>query len=215
MIVVNNVEAFAKHNEEDIRRYLTNGKKIFDPEMVNDIIQNFYMRMIRSCALSKFDPELASFDTYVLTMLCRMLPYEKRRNPRARYSHVSSFSNPEGSPSQGVDELDIFELVYNSSSNQEFSVMRKNMPSCVNQKEEDDCVKHMLSFIDYVKASEPNKKKADKMVCFLEHKMQGCLATDIARMLGVSDNMVKIMKNSIYDKYKKWDTPKLQVLCLS
>jgi DNA-directed RNA polymerase specialized sigma24 family protein len=208
MVVVDNPRDFQKKNEEDIRRYLTNSKNIYDPELVNDIIQNFYVRLIKSEALKNYDPKRARFETYMLTILCRMLPHEKRKNPMARYSHVSAINYTEGGTARCAEDVDIFDFVYGLEEQTEFSVARKNRPSAVYQDEEDESIKHMIAFIAYVKKTETNKKKSDSMICFLERKMDGCLATDIANMLGVSDNMVKIMKNSIYDKYKKWDQPK-------
>jgi DNA-directed RNA polymerase specialized sigma24 family protein len=208
MVVVDNVKDFAKQNEGDIRRFLTNSKHIFDPELVNDIIQNFYVRLISSDALSTFDPSIATFNTYIITILCRMLPHERRRNPNARHSHLSVFVDPDVSSPYSQGGVDVFDLVYGCCDHSEYGIKRKNMPSYVFQREEDESIMHIMSFIDFIKESEPNKKKADKMVCFVEHKMQGVLATDIATVLGVSDNMVKIMKNNIYDKYKKWDRPK-------
>jgi RNA polymerase sigma factor (sigma-70 family) len=209
VVVVNNVEDFAKNNEEDLRRYLTSGKGklIFDPEMVNDIIQNFYVRIIKSDALSKFDPTLASFETYIITILCNMLPHERKRNPHARYTHISVLSNPD-SKSRHDEDIDVFDFVYGNSDYSGMSIDRKNMPDSVYLQEDIDSVNNMLAFIEFIKDTEPNKAKADKMVSFVEHKMQGLLATDIAVMMGVSDNMVKIMKNNIYDKFKKWENPR-------
>ena len=209
MVVVDNVKDFAKKNEEDIRRFLTSGKGkfIFDADMVNDIIQNFYVRLIKSDALSNFDPKIASFETYIITILCNMLPYEKKRNPNARYSHVSVLSNPD-SHSNHEEDLDVFDFVYGANAHSEYGIVRYNMPDSVYLQEDMESVNNMLAFIEYLKETEPNKAKVERMVCFLEHKMLGLKATDIASILGVSDNMVKIVKNNIYDKYKKWENPR-------
>jgi RNA polymerase sigma factor (sigma-70 family) len=211
MVVVNSIEDFVKYNEEDIRRFLTSSKKIYDPELVDDIIQNFYFRLLKSDALQNYDPKIAGFGTFVFTILCRMLPNERRKNPLAAHPHISAISNPEGSTARCAEDVDIFDFINGIDTHTEFKINRKNVPSSLYQDEEDECTKHMLSFIEYVKKTETNKKKSKNIVCFLEHKMAGCLATDIARILGVSDNMVKIMKNNIYDKYKKWDSPKVLV----
>jgi len=213
MVVVDNVKDFAKYNEEDIRRFLTSsrGKKLFDLDMVNDIIQSFYVRLINSGALSKFNPELASFDTYIITILCNMLPQERRKNTFIRYRHVSVIPNPSRGNSGTDDNVDIFDHLHGNSRNPNLHIERKNVPSSIFREEEDECVNHIRAFIQFIKESEPNKRKARKMVCFLENKLEGCLATEIAMILGVSDNMVKIIKNNIYNKYKKWDSSKKKI----
>lgn len=220
MEVVDNIADFAKKNENDLRRFLSggrSGKGIRDADLVNDIIQNFYVRLISSNALGKFDPSSVDekeninsvFNSYILTILCRMLPHEKRRNPNSRYTHISAVSSSEGGSSRYEDEADIFDFVYGGSDHLEYGVKRRDlMPSCFHQDEEDECIRHFISFTEYLKENEPNKAKAERMVAFVEGKMQGVLATEIAVILGVSDNMVKIIKNNIYDKYKKWDNPR-------
>lgn len=210
MVIVDNVTDFAKKNEEYLRLFLTNRKGIFDPELVNDIIQNFYVRIIRNGSLEKYDPDRGNFKTYIMTILCNMLPHEKRRNPLARYSHLSSVPNQDGGSLGSESEVDVFDFIYGANQHQEYGIAQhKDLPSKIFQQEEDECTMHMMAFIEHIKKSEPNKVKAEKMVCYVENRMDGCKQTDVAKILGVSDNMVKIMKNNIYDKYKKWDSPKV------
>ena len=209
MTVVDNVSDFAKYNEDDIRLYLTSprrGRGLYDPELVNDIIQNFYLRLLKSDALKKYDPAIGSFKTYVITILSNMLPQERKSNHSSRYKHLSSIIKPSAVVSLGAEESDIFNFFSCVGADTDFAVAQhKNIYSSLFQEEEDLSIRHFISFISHVKKTEPNKKKADAMVCFLENKMRGCLGSDIALMLGVSNNMVKIIKNNIYDKYKKWD----------
>ena len=154
MVIVDNVSDFAKKNEEDLRRFLTNRKGIFDPELVNDIIQNFYLRIIKNEALEKYDPSRGSFKTYIMTILCNMLKHEKNRNPRAVHDHLSSVSNRDNGFSRNSEEVDVFEFVHGSKEHPEYGIEHHDkLPSSIFQHEEDECTMHMLAFIEHIKGN--------------------------------------------------------------
>jgi len=211
MVVVNNVGDFAYKNEKDVLNLLRY-KGITDKNVAKDILQNFYIRLLKSDALSTYNPEIAGFERYITTILYNMLPYENKRNPTRRYKHITCVYNQD---SEGRESTDVFDLVYGCTDDNNYGISKKNAPSSLYISEEEEITKHICSFIQHIKDTEPDKVKAQKMICYIESKMHGCVANDIALMLGVSDNMIKIMKNSLYERYKKWETARGPHPCLA
>jgi bifunctional DNA-binding transcriptional regulator/antitoxin component of YhaV-PrlF toxin-antitoxin module len=62
---------------------------------------------------------------------------------------------------------------------------------------------YIEEFKAYIRRTE-TPKNAERMILFIEQKYAGCRGVEIAGMMGVSNNMVKIIKHSLQRKYNKW-----------
>ena len=69
MLPFRDINRFIKHNEKHIRNYLNWRYGFRDYDVVNDIVQNFYIELIRNRALERYDCTKGGFDHYVYTNL--------------------------------------------------------------------------------------------------------------------------------------------------
>ena len=74
MVAVRDVREFAIKNQQDLVSFIIYKTGILDQDLIMDQIQDFYIRLIRSKALDKFDSTKGSFESYIFTLLCWMFP---------------------------------------------------------------------------------------------------------------------------------------------
>jgi hypothetical protein len=200
---VNTVEEFKRKNEHELRSFMAYKTGIFNKELHDEAIQEFYVKLIETRALETFDPNYENkprrFDTYIMTLFCYLLPELKKNNHRARYPMVTKVNIGHHEPKM----IDIWEFLNKEDLQSEFAVDRTYSISALEMRQDDEMNLYVKDFIGYVKRTEP-EKKANRMITYLTHKLQGCNGTDIAQVLGVSNNMVKFIKNDLYEAFNDW-----------
>jgi len=219
---VNTVEEFARQNEEQLKMFMKYKTRIHDEDIINDTVQEFYVKLIETKALEAFDENQGEFSTYVTRLFCWLFPVLRKRNFRnivtrtireevngkkikkkveVIYEVLSTFKS--GSDRMWrTTENDIWDYV--SSKNSYLNLHSLYCNSHVMPDVENDLECSFQRFIKYIEKTEP-VKRAERMVFVLKHRYDGCKSRDIAIMLGVSDNMVKLIKNSVREKYQEWE----------
>lgn len=206
MIPVRTVEDFQRKNEAELRSFFSYKTGIFDSEVHDETIQEFYVKLIESKALETFDPEKRNvgteetcFNQYILNLFCWMLPVLKRRNPNVNYQIMSRIDVGDCIPRP----IDIWELLNKNFEHTKFDVEPSYSSSALEMQQEEEAKQQLEDFIAYIRRTEP-EKKALRFELYLRRKMEGCKATDIAIMLGVSNYMVTIIKQDIHQRFKAW-----------
>jgi DNA-directed RNA polymerase specialized sigma24 family protein len=201
MEIVRDVETFVEKNGEQLQRFFIYKTGITDRELIHEHLQEFYVKMIQTHALETYDEEKGSFDTYISTLLCWLLSYKKRKNLSIKYKFISSVSTDSQSVSE---ESDIWDHVSISEGN--FKVDFSPCTPRIFDNTDEYMFNHYLNeFKGYIHKTELPRNR-DRMLTFLECKENGCNSSEIAVVLGVSDNMVKIIKQKLREKLERWKT---------
>lgn len=111
-----------------------------------------------------------------------------------------------------VEYKDVFELVH--KNNAKLKVSSAYESSLFDDTVDPATTGYIESFKEYIRRTE-NPKTAKKMITYLDKKLEGCCGVEIAAMIdgnrlktenkkGISDNMVKLIKQDIQKKYEKW-----------
>jgi len=108
MVVTKDVAGFVRHNEKDLRHFMSYKTGIYDKDLIDEAIQEFYIRLIKTRALETYDCEEGSFDTYVMNLFCWLLPLLKKKNFRFNHKVVSVVTTQ---ASGYAKEEDIWNLV--------------------------------------------------------------------------------------------------------
>ncbi len=201
MVEVKTVPDFITHNDSELRSFFVFKTGIYDKVLQDEAIQEFYVKMIETHALESYPESYLPFKTYVCNLLCWTLPQMKKANVRACYNMVSTVTVSIGDSNKR--EVDVWEYVGNHNIHSDYSVDATYTNSLLEHEDESTLERELDDFISYVRRTEP-EKKANRIETFVKHKMYGCKAIDIAKMLGVSNNMVKIIKDDAYRKFKRW-----------
>jgi hypothetical protein len=98
---------------------------------------------------------------------------------------------------------DIFEVISPSTKINGYTVDDRFRVSMVEQEEDLDAKKTLCSFFRNVRKTMP-EKKAYQIESYMKYRLQGLNSVDIAILLGVSNNMVKFIKQEAKEKYEKW-----------
>lgn len=222
MVVVKTVEEFAKQNEEQLKLFMRYKTGIYDEDIIRDTVQEFYIRLITTRALENFDEEKGKFDTYIANLFCWLLPSlrkikfrnivtktvtvnengnEVRKKVEVIHEVLSTFKY-RSDKIWGKAEDDVWDHVGNYNSHLAIDALYNY--SHVYVEEERKLEDKYKAFVRHIRETEPHKR-AERMILVLNCRNDGCRSKDIARMLGISDNMVKIIKNRIRDKYFEWN----------
>ena len=197
MVVVRDVREFARKNEEHLKRFFKYKTGILDRDLMADQIQNFYVRLIQTNALETYREDKGDFRMYVMTLLCWSLSVSKQKSKRAK-NKVTAISNFKHANKEMLED------VYNYVSTDSSYFRVDGSSTFVRDHEYDYQLGAKLeSFRSYIRKTE-NDTKAHQMVTFIDNKIDGCNSTDIAIMLKVSENMVKIIKQQLKKKYYEW-----------
>lgn len=201
MEIVRDVESFVAKNGDQLQRFFIYKTGITDRELIHEHLQEFYIKMIQTHALETYDEEKGSFDTYISTLLCWLLSYKKKKNFSKKYKFISSVCIDNQSMSE---ESDIWDHVSISEGN--FKVDFSPCTPRIFDDTDEYMFNHYLKELkEYIHSTESQKNR-DRMLTFLECKENGCKSSEIAVVLGVSDNMVKIIKQKIKEKFERWKT---------
>lgn len=201
MVAVKSVKEFAQKNEKDLRAFSRYKTGINDTDILNDQIQDFYVRLIKSRALETYDESLGSFDSYIISLFCWTLLYLGKKNFRAQYRVISSVENK----FMGEDSSDADIWNYVGARDAFLRIDRKYLNRCVSISEEYRIYECLQDFKKYIRRTE-SENYAYKMIYFLEHRKQGCRSKDIAGALGVSFAMVSRLKKRAFQKFLEWQS---------
>jgi len=227
MVAVRSVEDFAKRNEGDLRRMMNFKTGIFDKNLVDEAIQEFYLKLMETRALETFDEKEGAFNTYISNLFFWSLPIIRRNNFRINFDVLSSVSVSDNNRCKNVDVWDFVstksprsteflpkkplskrtEEEKDSSAHNSlgisFNVDGRFNCSALDSAQEESFCRDLEDFKRYLKRTEP-KNKYKRMETYLDKKLEGCLNTDIAVILKVSTTMVRLIREDCKKKYNKW-----------
>lgn len=210
MVIVKTVEEFHRQNEKELRDFMMFKTGICDKDMIDDTIQEFYVRLIKSRVLDKFDESEATygstqklFETWICNMFCWLLPVMKKRNFRHRFDVISALLIERGNATCLVD-------VWESLQGSGFTVAAGYHSDQVDMDNLTEYEYDVESLVRYIKLTE-KKDKADQMVSYIRHKLDGLNGVDIAGILKVSNAMVNTIKNNLYAKMQEWKDQALEI----
>lgn len=114
MVIVKNVGDFQRKNEDELKAFMIHKTGIYDPEMINDTLQEFYARLIQSKALESFDDKRAptakenqlNYEKWVCNNFCWLLPMLRKKNHRGMLKIKLSKEMLDRKKDQSVEELD-------------------------------------------------------------------------------------------------------------
>jgi hypothetical protein len=205
MECVKTVRDFALKNSNDLERFMMFKTGIRDTDVIRDTIQDFYVKLIETRALETYDPAKGAFKTYIMNLFCWLFPVLAKRNMRARYTIMSYMKDKDNSGHWNGVYTDIYDGVAVSGTGPyvEHVVDGAYEASHVQEDEELESDISMREFIEHLKRTQP-QKAADRIVPYIEYRTQGCNGADVAKILGVSNNMVKIIKENAKRTYEQW-----------
>ena len=202
MVEVKTVREFARKNEKDLKKFMQYKTGIYDEDLIKEAVQEFYVKLIETKSLLSYNPSLGTFKTYITNLFCWQLPQLGRKNFRQSKDVVSVVKNDK---TYQNDYDEVWNCLGREDHRSGISfVLHPNYHTSNMYYDEEFAAENMLeAFISYVEKTEP-PKKAQRTIEFLRRRMEGCNSVDLASILDLSNNMVKIIKNSAYDKYKRW-----------
>ena len=178
---------------------------IHDEEIIRDTVQDFYVKLLETKALESFDEDRviygtkeAVFNNFVCTQFCWMLTTQGKKNSRINHDAISTVKIK---TKMDTREVDVWE--FTSREQGWFTPHQQYQAAHVYQDQENTLDFEFQQFIAFIRRTEP-ARRAERMILFLEKRTLGCKSVDVAYMLGVSNNMVKIIKKSVQRKYRKW-----------
>lgn len=206
MVRVTNVDEFARKNEGDLRRYMTYKTGIRDSNIIRDTVQEFYVKLIETRALDTYDPKLGTFKTYIMTLFSWLFPVLANRNPRARYTLVSWVQqNGRGKGNDDDAIVDVYERTASLGESPYIDnvVDPRYAASHVCLNDDIHANIELGDFMRFVQRTR-TRKAASRIHSYLVHRTSGCNGADVARILGVSNNMVKMIKEQVKESYEEW-----------
>lgn len=201
MEIVRDVKEFVDKNESQLQKFFIYKTGIKDKELIREHLQDFYVKMIQTRALESYSVDKGSFDTYISTLLCWLLPARAKKNVSVQYKFVSSVKKKDQcfrEEDEVWDHIGNFEGPFKV----DFSPCT---PRILDDPDEKLFIQYLDDFKEYIKRTE-SAKSSDSMLIFLQRKQEGCNSSEIAIALGVSDNMVKIYKQRLRRKFEIWQT---------
>lgn len=199
MEMVKDVKTFVDKNNSQLESFFKYKTKILDKDLIEEHIQEFYYKLLHTNALEHFDEEKGSFDTYIATLLCWLLPYKAKKNISVKYEFISYVKVEKA---MKVKTEDIWDHIDKEGGPYKIEYSSYN-PSMLDEYEETSISLDIEEFKEYIKKTEKGKS-AKQMLTFIEKRDEGLLSVDIAIILGISDNMVKIIKKKVQRKFETW-----------
>jgi DNA-directed RNA polymerase specialized sigma24 family protein len=196
MVVVRDVKEFAKKNEAHLKRFLRYKTGIIDRDIISDHIQEFYVRLIQTGALDSYCEEKGSFNVYIFTLLCWSVAVVAKKYKKEKTLLISHVKNRRHNC-----EEDIWDYV--SKNYGFYKISGREYTELFEYDFDYDLDKYIDNFREYICEKEQGNR-AKQMVIFINNKKDGYKSTDIASMLNVSDNMVKIIKQRVKKRYNEW-----------
>lgn len=198
MVFVRDIKTFVRKNDEQIKKLFIYKTGIRDQELVQEHLQDFYVKMIQTGALESYREDRGSFETYIFTLMCWMLPRKAKSNVSIKYNFISQVCFEPNNPEDVWEHAGSFNGPYRF----DFSPCT---PRIVEEQEEKSFLQYLMEFKEYIKSTE-SLHSSDQMLTFLNLKEEGCKSSDIAVHMGVSDNMVKFIKQKVQKKFDLWKT---------
>lgn len=205
MVIVRTVEEFHKYNEKELRMFMIYKTGIRDKDLIDDTIQEFYLRLLKSKALEKFDPHVCEnkdlkilFQTWVCSYFCWLLPLMKKKNFRKRFEIIS---NVVVERKGKEEEVSVFDFLGNEE--REYAISNSYYYDNIKLNEEFDIKINLESFFKYVRKTE-KPKKADQIISYINYRIVGLKGIDISILMGVSNPMVNTIKGRAVQKLSKW-----------
>ena len=230
------VAEFKIKNEEDLKRLLLYKTGILDKSMIQETLSDFYYRLLQSDALLTFDEKgKSSFDSYITSRLCWIMPVQAKKNSKHKNIPLSekykkryvmnsadpatmdyellSYVQPIATRARIIED-DVFEQV--SKEHATYKVSSAYETSLFDTEADPVMTGYIEDFKAYIRSTE-NPGMASKMITYLDNKLEGCRGVMIASLMkstkknfsnkvGVSNNMVKIIRKSLQKKYLKWQS---------
>lgn len=206
MVVVKTIEEFYQENDQQLRDFMVYKTGIKDQDIINEAIQEFYIRLINSKVLEEFNEDNVKygsvekvFETWICNMLCWVLPVMKKKNFRKDGKMVSRVKVNLGDSETEMDILDLIDIQDSNFRISEDFEESRLIPNQTLTKENlifDDLIK-------FIKRTEPDKK-AQQMISYIEYRREGLLGTDISVILKVSNSTINTLKNNIAKKVAEW-----------
>lgn len=204
MVIVDNVRDFAIQNEKDLRKFMQYKTGIHDKDIIDDTIQEFYVRLIESRALERFDEDRClgskkkGFETFICNLFCWMLPVMARKNFRVRFEVVSRVKERTRYCNRETDVWDYMGPASTYRADKGYEAAHLRSPSF-----EEDKV-YLDEFVGYLESSVKSPKKRERMKIYLSNISAGCTGSQVACVLSVSNAMVSMLKADIRDRYEEW-----------
>lgn len=192
MVVVRDVKEFVEKNQKELINFFVYKTKIYDAEVINEHMQEFYVRLIKTRALQEYREDKGAFNTYIFNLLCWLLPGMARNHARIHHAFISNvIDNNESS--------DVWDHV--SDFNGPFKMAE--IPESVCERPDDLLGYYISEFSGYIKRTE-SENSARQMVTFIEHKVLGLKSRDIAFVMGTTDANVMVIKQKLKRKFELW-----------
>lgn len=200
MVVVRTIEEFQRHNEKELRTFMISKTGILDKDMINEAIQECYIRLISTRSLEKFkDGEAASYNTWVCNLLCWVLSGLKKKNFNQRFNPISHVRANQNNSFFSRD-TEIWEHI---NSNKDFILDKSINADLINDNSIDKTERLKSSFIRYLYRVS-SKEKADFYVKYMQYSEQGMTSESIAPILNTTGSVLCHAKKKLLKKMKKW-----------
>ena len=196
MEIVRDIKTFVRKNGEQMKKLFIYKTGIKDQELVKEHLQDFYVKMIPPGALESYKEDRGTFENYIFTLMCWLLPQKAKKNVSIKYTFVSQvYSEP-----NTCDDIWDHAGDFNGPFRFDFCPCT---PRIVEEQEERTFCQYLKEFKDYIISTESVHCR-NQMITFLTMKEEGCRSSDIAIHMGVSDNMVKFIKQKVQRKFERW-----------
>jgi DNA-directed RNA polymerase specialized sigma24 family protein len=207
MVVVKTVEEFYKKNHNDLKSFMMFKTGITDTDLINDTLQEFYLRLVGHNILDTYDDKRApnekenkqNFESWIMYRLCWVFTYMKKKEEKEE--HYNSISQVEDIEDSSVK--DIWEVIDTTKRNKFFTVNKDYHASLMEQEDENSVNKHLNSFLRHIEKRLP-EKRAGEIKKYMLYKAQGLNNVDIAACMGMSSTMVNFIKEDAARRYKSW-----------
>lgn len=201
MEIVRDVESFVEKNGKQLLKFFKYKTGIFDEDLIHEHIQDFYLKLIQTKALEAYDEKAGEFETYVLTLLCWMLPYMAKKNVAIHHSFLTSM-RIQGK--NGFEVEEIWDHVSNFEGLNTYKICSSPCtPSSFTEDQNDLFDIYVEEFKEYIDRTE-SASLSHQMHIFIDLRQEGFKSTDIAKYLNVSDNMVKFIKQKLQKRFELW-----------
>jgi hypothetical protein len=199
MEVVRDVKSFVAKNGDQLQKFFIYKTGIIDRELIHEHLQDFYVKMIQTRALESYREDEGSFDSYISTLLCWMLPYKAKKNVSVHFDFITKVQRPGQLPRE-ADDIWEYMGTFEGPYKVDFSPCT---PRIFDNTDEELFQQYLNEFKEYITKTE-SPINVRRMLIFLECRQEGCNSAEIAVYLGLSDNMVKIIKQRLLEKFELW-----------
>jgi len=209
MVVVKTVKEFYEKNHNELRSFMMYKTGIGDADLINDTLQEFYLRMVQCNVLEAYDAHLApnekenrqNFESWICYRLCWVFGIMKKRTQKEDlYNTISQVEKLEDGSSE---PMDIWEVVDTTKKNKYFTIDGHYHVSQIEQEEEADVNKHLNAFARHIERTLP-EDKSEKIKNYMSYKVQGLNSVDIGSIMNISNTAVNMIRDDAKLRYEQW-----------